>query len=123
MRGALNKWAGVNVQSGSDYGTRCLPARHTPLHLLYLLELGLGLLLIVGVLVGVPLHGQPAVGLLDVQLGGAQGHLQHLVVLRDSGERGERGTGSAALWTTSPAIETPQHLVWLEQHAGRSQEL
>jgi hypothetical protein len=46
-----------------------------------LLELGLGLLLVAGVLVRVPLHGQLPVRLLELVIGGAALHLQHLVVV------------------------------------------
>jgi hypothetical protein len=46
-----------------------------------LLELGLGILLVAGVLVRVPLHGQLPVRLLELVVGGAALHLQHLVVI------------------------------------------
>ncbi|BAS78291.1 Os02g0306801, partial [Oryza sativa Japonica Group] len=51
-----------------------------------LLELGLGLLLAVGVLVRVPLHGQLPVRLLQLLLGGAPLHLQQLVVVHPHNE-------------------------------------
>lgn len=50
-----------------------------------LLELVLGLLLVVGVLVGVPLHGELAVGLLEVVVGGALVDAQDLVVVEPHG--------------------------------------
>uniref|UniRef100_A0A804Q345 Uncharacterized protein n=1 Tax=Zea mays TaxID=4577 RepID=A0A804Q345_MAIZE len=60
-------WAGWGDESGVDL-------LRTPTYLVRLrdlLELVLGLLLVVGVLVGVPFHGELAVGLLEVVIGGA----------------------------------------------------
>jgi hypothetical protein len=50
-----------------------------------LLELAVSLLLVVGVLVGVPLHGELAVGLLQIVVGGALVHAQDLVVVQPHG--------------------------------------
>jgi hypothetical protein len=46
-----------------------------------LLELGLGLLLIGGILVGVPSHGELPVGLLEVVVAGAAFDAEDLVVV------------------------------------------